>query len=137
MDRAEALRRLADARVGRFATTYPDGRPHQVPVTFTVLGSAVVHMIDHKPKTTNRLQRLVNLESSARASLLVDHYEDNWDLLWWVRVDGPTSVMSGGPEWEMARAALADKYSQYEDRPPRGPAIILEIAHISRWESIG
>ena len=135
MDRAEALRRVTDARVGRFATTRPGGRPHIVPVTFALLGSALVHMIDHKPKTTDRLQRLANLESDSRASLLVDHYEDNWDRLWWVRADGHTSVVSNGQEWEMARAALADKYSQYENRPPQGPAIFLTMERLSYWES--
>ena len=94
MDRAEALRRVTEARVGRFATTRPDGRPHLVPVTFAVLGSILVHMIDHKPKTTDRLQRLANLDSDGRVSLLVDHYEDSWDRLWWVRVDGHATVVT-------------------------------------------
>jgi PPOX class probable F420-dependent enzyme len=137
MNRSEALRRVAGARVARFATTYPDGRPHQVPVTFTLLGPALVHMIDHKQKTTTRLQRLVNLESNSRASLLVDHYEDSWNALWWVRVDGLTSVLGSGPEWEMARAALADKYPQYAGRPPEGPALFLEIGRVSSWENTG
>ena len=135
MDRAEALRRVTEARVGRLATTRPDGRPHLVPVTFAVLGSILVHMIDHKPKTTDRLQRLANLDSDGRASLLVDHYEDSWDRLWWVRVDGHATVVSNGPEWESARAALSEKYSQYEDRPPQGAAILLTIKRLSYWES--
>ena len=58
MDDAEALQRLAAARVGRFASITPDGRPHVVVVTFTVIGLNVVHMIDEKPKTTHHLQRL-------------------------------------------------------------------------------
>ena len=38
MDRAEALERLASARVGRFASITPQGRPHVVAVTFVVIG---------------------------------------------------------------------------------------------------
>jgi PPOX class probable F420-dependent enzyme len=137
MHQSEALKRLAAARVGRFATYSPEDGPHIVPVTFTVVGMAIVHMVDGKPKTTTHLKRIANLGAVPAASLLVDHYEDEWDLLWWVRVDGATTLISAGPEWEIARAALADKYSQYEDQPPEGPAIYLSIDKVSSWESTG
>ena len=134
MLRSEALRRVASARVGRFATFDADRGPHIVPVTFTIVGSAVVHMVDRKPKTTLELRRLENIRSVPRASLLVDHYEDEWDHLWWVRVDGTATPFEIGPEWEIARAALADKYSQYEETPPPGPAIYLSIDSVTSWE---
>lgn len=133
MQRSEALDRLTRARVGYFCTLTPEGRPHVVPVTFTVLGSALVHMIDHKPKTTTRLKRVVNIEQTPAASLLVDNYSDDWTELWWVRVDGSARIFELGPEWEIARAALAEKYHQYEDMVPMGPAVYLSIDNVIGW----
>ena len=71
MNVPEAVEAVARARVGRLATTRPDGRPHVVPITFAVIGDTVATMIDHKPKTTTRLQRLENLEANPVASILV------------------------------------------------------------------
>lgn len=135
MDRSEALRRLADARVGHLATTRPDGRPHLVPVTFSLSDDVIVTMIDHKPKTTQRLQRLINIESNGSASLLVDHYSEDWTELWWVRVDGSADVESDGERWAWAAETLATKYDQYRSRPPRGPAIFITVDDVSYWSS--
>lgn len=133
MERAEALDRLESARVGRFASVGPDGRPHVVAVTFAVTDGAVVHMIDDKPKTTRRLQRLKNVETRPEACLLVDFYDEDWSALWWVRVEGKVSIESEGSRWERARAALGDKYTQYRDSPPTGQAIFLSIDRVTHW----
>ncbi|HVR79760.1 MAG TPA: TIGR03668 family PPOX class F420-dependent oxidoreductase [Acidimicrobiia bacterium] len=135
MDRAEALDRLERARVGRFASVVPDGRPHVVAVTFAVTDGTVVHMIDHKPKTTRNLQRLRNVETTPEACLLVDGYDEDWSALWWVRVDGMASVETEGGRWETARAALAAKYHQYRDAPPTGPALFLSMDRVTHWAS--
>ena len=135
MDRVDALRRLTGSLSARLATVRPDSTPHVVPIVFAVVGSDVVTMIDHKPKTTQNLQRLRNLEANPRASVLADHYAEDWHQLWWVRADGDARVISDGPEHERAAAALAEKYSQYWDRPPTGPAIIIPMEHVSWWAS--
>jgi PPOX class probable F420-dependent enzyme len=134
MERAEALDRLSSARVARLATITPDGKPHLVAITFAVLGDAVVHMIDDKPKTTRRLQRLANVEATPRASMLVDGYDEDWSKLWWVRVDGGVSVATSGGTWESARSSLGEKYPQYRTSPPSGPAILLAIDRVTHWE---
>ena len=41
-----------------------------------------------KAKRGPLLQRLRNLAGDGRAVLLVDHYDDDWSQLWWVRVHG-------------------------------------------------
>ena len=137
MERAEALVRLGAARVGRFASLGREGRPHVVPVTFAVLDEFVVHMIDDKPKTTGRLQRLRNVEANPLASLLVDHYDEDWSKLWWIRVDGDVTIETGGELWERARSALATKYGRYRESPPQGPAICLAMKKLTYWESGG
>jgi PPOX class probable F420-dependent enzyme len=137
VERTEALRRLGAARVGRFASLGPRGAPHIVPVTFAIVDRFVVHMVDYKPKTTTRLQRLKNIEAAPTASLLVDHYDEDWSNLWWVRVDGAVVVEADGDRWERARSALAAKYSRYREMPPNGPAICLAMDKVTYWESGG
>ena len=133
MDRTEALMLLADARVGHLATLRPDDRPHVVAVTYALMGNLVVTMVDHKPKTTQRLQRLVNIESNPAVSLLTDRYSEDWKNLWWVRVDGKAAIHSKGTIWEQASAALVAKYPQYSKKPPQGPAVAISIDRVTSW----
>jgi PPOX class probable F420-dependent enzyme len=122
---------LAAARVGRLATVRPDGRPHVVVCCFAVEGDLVWTAVDAKPKRHARLQRLANLRANPHASLLVDHYEEDWERLWWVRVDGPAAVFEEGDP--RALAALTAKYPQYAASPPAGPVIALTIERVSAW----
>jgi PPOX class probable F420-dependent enzyme len=135
MDEATCRARVAAARVGRLATVRPDGRPHVVACCFAVAGYRVWTAIDAKPKASTRLQRLANVRAHPWVSLLVDHYEEDWDALWWVRVDGPASVLEDGDERDEALAALAAKYLQYVAAPPAGPVIALVAERISGWSA--
>ncbi len=94
----QARRRVAQARVARLATADADGRPHVVPMVFalasgkdaseTRCGDTVYSAVDAKPKRSAALRRLANIAANPRLAVLVDHYEDDWDALWWVRADG-------------------------------------------------
>jgi PPOX class probable F420-dependent enzyme len=137
MNQTEARALLEVARVARLATVRPDGRPHVVPVTFALLDQTLVTMVDHKPKQTTRLQRVLNIEAHPSASLLIDHWSEDWDRLYWVRVDGAATVHQGDITWSQGRAALAAKYHQYIDQLPEGPAIAVAIDRISGWSSRG
>lgn len=137
MEHTEALALLGRSRVGRLATIRPDGRPHIVPVTFALLDQSVVTMIDHKPKTTTRLQRLANIRAEPRVALLVDEWSEDWRHLRWARFDGRAEIHEQGDLWESARSALVTKYGQYEDEPPIGPAIVITIDGVSGWASNG
>ncbi len=133
MDDDEMRRRFGAARVGRLATVRSDGRPHLVPCCFALTGSVVYSAVDGKPKSTLALRRLANLRSEPRASLLVDHYSDNWSTLWWVRVDGDGRVLDDGPERADAIDLLMLKYPVYEvDRPP-GAVIAIDLTTWSSW----
>lgn len=136
-ERAEALSLLEGSRVGRLASIRPDGSPHIVVVTFAMADEAVVTMIDHKPKTTTRLQRLANIERDPRVALLIDEWSEDWSRLRWARFDGRAEVHEQGRLWEAAREALSLKYGQYRDRPPGGPAIVITIEDITGWSSTG
>ena len=125
---------LASARVARLATVRPDGRPHLVPVTFALLDDGhLVTAVDHKPKRTRELQRLRNVAAEPRVSLLVDHYAEDWSLLWWVRVDGTAEVVTEEPRRSELTGPLSAKYEQYAGTPPRGPVVLVAVTAVASW----
>jgi PPOX class probable F420-dependent enzyme len=126
---------LAAARVGRLATVRPDGSPHVVVCCYAVEGDRVWTAVDEKPKSGAPLQRLANIRANPRASLLVDHYEEDWERLWWVRVDGAAAVLEIGNEEERAIAALTARYPQYERARPGGPVIAIAIERLTGWSA--
>lgn len=136
MEEAELRRRVAAARVARLATIDPDGRPHMVPICFAVEAGRLYSAVDRKPKRSRRLRRLDNVRQRPWATVLVDHYEEDWTRLWWARIRGPARVLEErGPEQARARALLADKYPQYRQDPPDGPVIALEMSEWRTWSA--
>jgi PPOX class probable F420-dependent enzyme len=130
----EAMRRrVADARVGRLATVTRGGRPHIVPCCFVLDGDTVYSAVDDKPKSTFDLVRLDNLRSREVASLLVDHYEEDWTMLWWVRLDGTGRVAETGDDRERALGLLAAKYEQYRQQIPSGPVVVIDVTSWRAW----
>ena len=69
----------------------------------------------------------------AAASLLADHYDEDWTALWWIRLDGVGRVLADGPEHERAIAMLCGKYEQYRHQRPTGPVIAIDVARWSAW----
>jgi PPOX class probable F420-dependent enzyme len=127
---AQARTRCASARVARLATVDAAARPHLVPVTFALHEDTLAIAVDHKPKRTTDLKRLRNLAANDTVSVLVDHYEEDWDRLWWVRADGTARVV---PIGELALGRLVAKYPQYAARPPGGPLILVAVTTWRGW----
>jgi PPOX class probable F420-dependent enzyme len=134
----EARRRFAAARVARLATADAGGRPHLVPLVFVLAGETIYSAVDAKPKRTTALRRLANVTANPQVAVLVDHYEDDWDALWWVRADGTGRVLD--PRDAEARAAvdrLTGRYDQYRTQPPTGPVLAIDVEHWSAWSASG
>jgi PPOX class probable F420-dependent enzyme len=118
------------------ATTGRDGRPHLVPIVFAVADGVVFTCVDDKPKTTHRLRRLDNLALTGTASLLVDHYDDDWSALWWIRADCSAAVLAAtDPSTRAGLEALAAKYPQYAESPPPGPVVALRPTVWRSWSA--
>ena len=128
-------RRAAEAPVARLATGDLDGRPHLVPCCFALEGDTAYSVVDHKPKRSTALRRLDNIRANPSVCLLVDHYEDDWSRLWWVRFDGRARVLDGGPEHASAVALLCAKYAQYRATPPSGMVIAIDVTAVRAWSS--
>jgi PPOX class probable F420-dependent enzyme len=124
---------LADARVGRLATITADGRPHMVPCCFALHGDRIYSAVDAKPKSSLALRRLDNLRVNAVFSLLVDHYDEDWATLWWVRVDGVGRIVDDEDERTHALHLLGAKYAQYLSVPPPGEVMALDIELWRSW----
>jgi PPOX class probable F420-dependent enzyme len=136
MTAQEARRRFAAARVARLATADADGVPHLVPVVFAVRDDTVVVAVDRKPKRTTALKRLANVRANPRVALLADHYEEDWDALWWVRADGSGRVAEpGSPDALQAVDLLAERYPQHRAEPPEGPVLVVAVTRWSGWSA--
>jgi PPOX class probable F420-dependent enzyme len=135
MDTVEMRRRMSNAMVARLATIGRDGRPHIVPITFALGDDELYFAVDHKPKRTVNLQRLRNIEANPAVSVLVDHYENDWSRLWWVRVDGHARIVNAGERRDQAIALLRARYEQYRSLPPGGPVVAIGVERLSGWSA--
>ena len=135
MDDGVMRARVTEARVGRLATVDPSSRPHLVPCCFVLAGDTIYSAVDGKPKSTPALRRLDNLRANPHATLLIDHYADDWSTLWWIRLDGEGRVLDPGPEQDKALALLLTKYDQYRSGsvPLPGPVLALDIKTWRAW----
>lgn len=128
----ELRERFAQAKVLRLATADAAGKPHLVPATFAVVDDVVAIAVDHKPKRHANLKRLRNVEENSAVTLLVDHFDEDWDRLWWVRADGEARVIENELAGELVDA-LVDKYEQYRECRPAGPVIRIRVNRWSGW----
>jgi PPOX class probable F420-dependent enzyme len=129
----EARARLGTAPVVRLATADAGGRPHLVSATFAVDGDRLYSAVDHKPKQSRDLRRLRNIRANPQVAVLADHYEDDWERLWWVRVDGRARIIDDPAEMLGPIRLLVERYEQYRENPPEGPVIAITIARWSGW----
>jgi len=122
---------IDSADVARFAST--DGRqPHLVPVVLVSAGNHIYLPIDGKHKKPGKLKRLSNIELHPEVTLLVDHYEDDWSQLWWVRVDAIASIV---PMPTAVRNKFTEKYSGYGHTEIGIESIKLEVVNVQKWSN--
>lgn len=127
--------RVATARVARFASVGVDGRPHIVPISFALDGDTLYFAVDAKPKRTRNLKRLRNIAANPTVSILIDHYTDEWERLWWVRLDGIARVVTESADSEEALNLLAQRYPQYGAAMPAGPVVSVAIERMTGWSA--
>jgi PPOX class probable F420-dependent enzyme len=132
--------KLAGARVARLATIDNQQSPHLVPICFALNANVFYSAIDRKPKRVapKQLTRLMNIKKTPRVALLVDHYEEDWTLLWYVLVRGEAELVSSPEERERALQSLRTKYPQYRGEMLQEDAPVLRITpkRITAWGNI-
>jgi PPOX class probable F420-dependent enzyme len=132
----EARGRFVQARVARLASAGADGRPHVVPIVFAVAERSahdvIYSVVDAKPKRTAALRRLANVSENPGVSVLVDHYEEDWDQLWWVRADGRGRLLTDLGDLEAA-AAVALLGARYPQQRAIGTVLAVDVERWSGW----
>jgi PPOX class probable F420-dependent enzyme len=131
MTAAEARERFAAARVARLATADRYGTPHLVPVVFAVEDDCIYMVTDAKPKRTTALRRLGNVRQNPAVTLLVDHYDEDWNELWWARADGRGRVLE--PDQPEAVRAIAQLQARYTQQRATGAVLAVDVDRWSGW----
>jgi PPOX class probable F420-dependent enzyme len=120
--------------VARLATV-ARSTPHVVPFTFAVDGDVIYTAVDAKPKSTTDLRRLRNIRDNPHVAVLVDHYDDDWSALWWVRADGLATVLEDAEAMVRPLHLLTARYPQYVASPPTGPVIVIQVDRWTGWSA--
>jgi PPOX class probable F420-dependent enzyme len=127
--------------VARLATIGANGRPHQVPIVFAMVGECLWSAVDGKPKAGSELARVRNIRERPDVCLLLDEYENDWTRLWWIRIDAKGRVVQPEASQEdaafvAALEALREKYPQYGEVPlvqSRPTMLAFDLLHIRSW----
>ena len=139
---ADLVERILDvAPVARLAQKDLGGGPQALPFVFARVEHCLWSPIDGKPKKRASLSRLEWIAAEPEVLVLVDHYEDDWTQLWWLKLSGHATVVGERePGWRAAVSGLAAKYPQYAETPMFAgvPTMVrIDIAHWKSWASSG
>jgi PPOX class probable F420-dependent enzyme len=135
---------LTSARRAVLATIAPDGRPRLVPICFSLAEREPILYtpLDDKPKASGdplALARVRDIQRDPRVSVLVDHWDEDWTRLAWLRCDGRAELLvpggdTRGGEHGRAVGALRARYPQYAGhRLESRPIIRVTIERVTDW----
>jgi PPOX class probable F420-dependent enzyme len=106
-----------------------------VPIVFALERETLYSAVDRKPKRSQTLQRIENARARPDVTVLVDHYDEDWTQLWWIRLRGRARVLDDGDERERALQLLTQKYPQYKTDQPDGPVLAVDIVETRTWSA--
>jgi PPOX class probable F420-dependent enzyme len=124
-------------RAARLATADEQGSPHVIPVCYAFDGTCFYTPLDEKPKRVEgtKLRRVRNIEARHEASLLIDHYDDDWSRLGYVLVHGKAELIAPGHQQHTrAITLLRERYVQYRTMAlEHSPVIMLTPDRVTSW----
>jgi PPOX class probable F420-dependent enzyme len=126
-------------RVARLATVDGAGRPLVLPICYVLAGETLYSPTDAKPKRVpvQRLKRLQNIQANPHVALVIDDYSDDWTQLAYVILHGTAAILTDGPAFEQAVAALRQKYPQYQHMPiQENPMIAVQLTRAVSWGTV-
>jgi PPOX class probable F420-dependent enzyme len=145
------------ARVARLATADSKAIPHIVPVVFAFDGEKYYIPVDEKPKITkpDQLRRIKNIEVNPAVALLIDEYNEDWNKLLFILIQGKASILGkrgennkeetedpqdnsddGDKLLKNARKLLSMKYPQYEHIAIGKLCIVIHPQKIIYWNML-
>jgi PPOX class probable F420-dependent enzyme len=128
---------VSRARTATLGTIAEDGHPRLVPICFVLDGDVLFTPIDEKPKQAidpRQLARIRDIEQRADVTVLIDRWDEDWDHLAWLRIEGRAALASDPAERATAVAALRTKYPQYTEHDLENrPLIRIAIERVRSW----
>jgi PPOX class probable F420-dependent enzyme len=130
---------IAEGRVGRLGTADASGQPLVLPICYAWDGEALFSAIDAKPKSPgpHGLKRIRNIQENAKVSVVIDHYDEDWQRLRYVIIQGEARVLTEGGDFSRGVDLLLAKYPQYRRMGlgrDAGVMIKVEPARVIRWQ---
>ena len=130
---------IAEGRVGRLGTADASGQPLVVPICYAWDGAALFSAIDAKPKmpAPHGLKRIRNIRENAKVSVVIDRYDEDWQQLRYVILQGEARVLTEGGDFAHGVDLLLAKYPQYRRmglRREAGVMIKVTPARVIRWQ---
>jgi len=131
---------LGQARRAVLATIDDRGRPQLVPICFVLDerddgGVVIWTPIDEKPKVSPdplSLARVRDIRARPQVALLVDHWDEDWSRLAWLRIGGVARLEAETPPAVIE--ALRTKYPQYAgQRLDVRPVIRIAVERVKGW----
>lgn len=135
----DQARWLVSAPSAHLATADASGAPHVIPVCYASDGQSLFSVLDQKPKRApvTRLRRVRNIQENPQVSLVIDHYEDDWNRLGYILVLGTAELLLGGGERDGAVRLLRRKYPQYRTMEvAANPVIKITPQRVVCWGAV-
>jgi len=130
---------LAQRRIAHLATADSRAIPHVVPVCFAVSESTLYITLDEKPKRhpATTLKRVTNIVENPAVAVVVDRYDEDWELLGWVMLRGHADILIDGTEHDAAQALLRSRYPQLLAMDiAQLPVIAVRIERTTSWGNL-
>jgi PPOX class probable F420-dependent enzyme len=124
-------------RLARLATADAAGAPHVVPICYAVDGDRLYFVVDEKPKASRDLKRLRNLSQKPRAAVVIDDYDDDWERLAYLLLQGHADIVTDASEYERVLRLLRGRYRQYLGmnlRQATHPMVRLQVEKSHLWQ---
>ena len=133
---------MVNQLVARLATSTSTGEPYLIPVTFVLDANRILIVIDDKPKSGGPLRRVRNILENSSVAVLFDHYEDDWNQLWWLLIRGNAEILHYDDFSEEQQSNIPilfkKKYYQYKDLLFYERTFIsISIKTVSSWRFDG
>lgn len=142
---ARELAFLIAARRAILATIDPDGQPRPVPICFIVVSvdparTRLLSPLDDKPKATDdkrALARVRDIHARPEVSVLVEHWDEDWSRLGWLRLSGRATLLEPTDVPPDTIGRLRDKYPQYAAHGlESSPMIAIDIDRATSWGAL-
>ena len=133
---------VINQQIARLATSTSTGEPYLTPITFVLDADRILIVIDDKPKSGGPLRRVRNIVENSSVAVLFDHYEDDWNQLWWLLIRGNAEILHYDDFSEEQQSNIPilfkKKYYQYKDLLFYERTFIsISIKTVSSWRFDG